>query len=208
MKFVLFVEGHTEKKVLNTFLKRWLDKRLNNPVGIDPVLFSGWRELIKNTPKKAELYSKNNDVIGIIALLDLYGPDKDNFYPKNLNNPDDRYKWAKNALENKAGQNKFRQFFAVHEIEAWLLSDEQIFNSIIMSDLTQYSKNPERVDFDRHPAKILNELYLNRLNKGYKKIVDGAQLFNKLDPEIVYSKCPHFKEMMDEMLKMAKEAVA
>jgi hypothetical protein len=29
MKFVLFVEGYTEKKALPEFLKRWLDPRLS-----------------------------------------------------------------------------------------------------------------------------------------------------------------------------------
>ncbi len=32
MKFVLLVEGETEKKVLAGFFKRWLDPRLAKPV--------------------------------------------------------------------------------------------------------------------------------------------------------------------------------
>jgi len=41
MKFVLFVEGPTERLSLPSFLKRWLDARLNQPVGIQPVKFEG-----------------------------------------------------------------------------------------------------------------------------------------------------------------------
>lgn len=45
MKFVLFVEGHTEQKAVPSFLKRWLDPRLRQPVGIRTVRFDGWGEL-------------------------------------------------------------------------------------------------------------------------------------------------------------------
>ena len=43
MKFVLFVEGHTEKAALPAFLKRWLDPQLEQRVGLKPVRFEGWR---------------------------------------------------------------------------------------------------------------------------------------------------------------------
>ncbi len=47
MKFILFVEGYTEDKVLPQFLKKWLDPRLTQPVGIKTVRFEGWQELVK-----------------------------------------------------------------------------------------------------------------------------------------------------------------
>ncbi|MBW2369178.1 MAG: hypothetical protein JRH15_15000 [Deltaproteobacteria bacterium] len=74
MKFVLFVEGHTEKQALANLLKRWLDPRLDNPIGIQVVRFDGWSDLVKETPKKARMYLNREDIIGVIALLDLYGP--------------------------------------------------------------------------------------------------------------------------------------
>lgn len=37
MKFVLFVEGHTEKQALANFLKRWLDPRLDSHIGFQVV---------------------------------------------------------------------------------------------------------------------------------------------------------------------------
>jgi hypothetical protein len=42
MKFVLFVEGHTEKLAVPQLLKRWLDPRLAKPVGIKVSRFEGW----------------------------------------------------------------------------------------------------------------------------------------------------------------------
>jgi predicted ATP-dependent endonuclease of OLD family len=40
VKFVLFVEGETEQKVLPGFLKRWLDTKLEERVGIQAVPLS------------------------------------------------------------------------------------------------------------------------------------------------------------------------
>jgi len=84
MKFVLFVEGNTEHKTLAPFLKRWLDPRLPKPVGIQPVPFQGWADLVKEAPIKADLYLASDDVLSVIALLDLYGPT----YPPNKKTAD------------------------------------------------------------------------------------------------------------------------
>jgi hypothetical protein len=65
-----------------------------------------------------------NEVIAVISLLDLYGP---TFYPDHLKKSKERYDWAKNDIEGKVNQAKFFQFFAVHEVEAWLLSEPNIF---------------------------------------------------------------------------------
>jgi hypothetical protein len=64
------------------------------------------------------------DIIGVIALLDLYDP---TFYPKDKTTALERYHWAKEELERQVGHPKFRQFFAIHEVEAWLLSEPNLF---------------------------------------------------------------------------------
>jgi hypothetical protein len=100
MKFVLFVEGHTEKKSLPQFLKRWLDPRLTKPVGIKIVRFDGWSDFVKSAPTKALLYLNGpdrDDIAAVIGLLDLYGP---TFYPENKQTANERYDWAK----KKAGR--------------------------------------------------------------------------------------------------------
>jgi hypothetical protein len=203
MKFILFVEGHTEK-VLPKFLKKWLDPKLAKPVGIKTVRFEGWPELIKDTPLKAKMYlhdPKQDDIIAVISLLDLYGP---TIYPKNLTDPEKRYDWAKKHIEAKVNQKKFFQFFAVHEVEAWLLSQPEIFSSKIREAFPKKIQNPEKVNFDEPPAKMLEALYKKQTKRSYKKIVNGKELFGKLNPEIVYDKCHRFKELMDTMLVLAK----
>ena len=203
MKFILFVEGHTEYKAVPEFLKRWLDPKLSKPVGIQCVRFEGWAELVKDAPVKAELYLSRSDVIAVIALLDLYGP---TFYPVGKHTPDERYAWAKRYLEGKVGQEKFFQFFAVHEVEAWLLSEPTIFPTSVRAQVARLSQYPERVNGTNPPAKRLNEVYSKQTRRRYKKVVYGKDLFAALDPQVAYGKCPYLKELLDAMLKLARGA--
>lgn len=203
MKFILFVEGETEKKVLPSFLKRWLDRRLSSPVGIKAVKFKGWSELVENVEKRARLYLEgpnNSEIIAIISLLDLYGP---SIYPKEALKAKDRFQWGKEYLEKKVSSSKFYHFFAVHEIEAWLFSDASIFSPQIGKLLPK--KNPERINFDKPPKLVLNRIYEKAERKNYKEVTYGNELFARLDPEIVYEKCESFRLLVDKMLSTAKE---
>ena len=215
MKFVLFVEGYTEKKVIAPFLRKWLDKRLDERVGIKLVRFNGWKELVKDMPGRAVRYLRSptsDDVIAVIALLDLYGPD---FYPRDRSSAEERLDWGKQHLQENARQelgeaelDRFRVFFAVHEVEAWLLSDPNLFPIPVKEALSGKIRHPESVNFAEPPSKLLQRLYKSKRKKSYKKVVDGYSLFGKLDPDTVHSSCPYFREMMDEMLTLAKNAIS
>ena len=81
MKFVLFVEGHTERKAIPSFLKRWLDPKLRQPVRIQPVLFVGWSEFQHKIARSARLHLNGPEaeqIIAAVGLLDLHGP---SFFP-------------------------------------------------------------------------------------------------------------------------------
>lgn len=203
MKFILFVEGRTEHKAIPSFLKRWLDPQLSKPVGIKSVRFEGWPELVKDSSTKANLYLSQDSVIAVIALLDLYGP---TIYPNNKNTATERYAWAKQHLERKVDQTNFFQFFAVHEVEAWLLSDPTIFPNSIKPLVQKISNSPEDINNTTPPAKRLNEIYSKQTKRRYKKVTYGKDLFAKLDPNVAYKKCPRLKELLDAMLKLSKDA--
>jgi hypothetical protein len=206
MKFVLFVEGYTEQKAVPSFLKRWLDPRLGQPVGIKPVRFEGWPELVDDVEKKARLYlegSAGSDVIAVVSLLDLYGP---TIYPPDRQSAADRDQWGREHIEKKVNHEKFRHFFAVHETEAWLLSQPEIFPDEIRRVFPKKVTTPEQVNFNEPPACLLKNLYMQVTRKPYKKVVDGGQLFGKLDPDVAYDKCPRLKALLDEMLTLAKAA--
>ena len=206
MKFILFVEGHTEDKALQDFLGRWLQDRLQTRVGIKTVRFEGWPEMVRGLARKARQFlddPSSSDIIAVIALLDLYGP---TFFPADKQTAQARYAWAKGYLEQQVGRPKFHQHFAVHETEAWLLSDLTIFPTEIRKSLEGKYPSPETVNSDEPPAKVLEKLYLSKTGKRYKKVTKGENLFGKLDPAIAYQKCPSLKALLDEMLSLARQA--
>ena len=182
MRFVLLVEGQTEKDSLKAFLKRWLDPQLSQPIGIQPVAFNGYAELAQKMATKARMHlngPKQAEIVAVIGLLDLYGP---NFYPRNLATVEERYQWGVDHFQRAVADKRFRMFFAVHELEAWLLSDPAIFPRDVKDGLPTTVSHPERVNFDQPPAKLLDQVYRQKTRRGYKKITYGKQSFAKLDP--------------------------
>lgn len=209
MKFVLFVEGQTERESAASFLKGWLDPQMRQPVGIQVVQFQGHDDLIQNMALKARMHlegPRRSEIIAVIALLDLYGPTT---YPPHATSADERFEWAKPYFESKVQLEKFQIFFAVHEFEAWLLSQPEIFPRSIRDRLPKQINQPETINFDEPPAKLLDRIYKQHVKRGYKKTVDGRQLFDKLarlGPAITVDKCPRLKQMLQEMLRLAHDA--
>jgi Domain of unknown function (DUF4276) len=206
VKFILFVEGGTERKVLREFLKRWLDPQLRQPIGIDIVEFEGWSDYDNSIKRKVELNMsgrKGQDALGGLGLIDLYGP---TFYPKNIAEASERLAWGRDYFEKKVGHPQFRQYFAVHETEAWLLSEAKVLPAPVARALPGKCANPEIVNFDEPPSKLLSRLYWERLRRKYKKVVDGSALFRQIDPQVAYSKCPSLVMLLDDMLALAREA--
>jgi uroporphyrinogen-III decarboxylase len=52
----------------------------------------------------------------------------------------------------------------------------------------------------------LEWLYDSQIKRTYKKVVNGKELFGKLDPDVAYQKCPKLKEMLDKMLELSAKA--
>lgn len=124
MKFILLVEGDTEHRVLPPFLRRCFEPLgFTNSIGFSAVNMGGWSNLHKDIAKKAHTYLtgplQHPSIIAVVSLLDLYGPD---FYPANKTTIPERVSWARHRIEAEVGHEKFRHFCAVHELEAWLLS--------------------------------------------------------------------------------------
>lgn len=204
MKFALFVEGDTERGALPSFLKRWLDPKLSHPVGVEPVRFSGSSEYLKSFAQRArrDLDLDSGHLIAVIGLLDLYGARLP--FPPNLTTGG-KSAWAKVELERRVGDSRFCQHFAVHETEAWLLSDPNVFPASVRTRIQEFAYQPESVNFQQPPSKLLQALY-KAGRRDYKKITDGSTLFGKLTPDLAYAKCPHLALLLDDMLSLAKAA--
>ena len=196
MKIVLLMEGWTER-VLPAFLKRWLDPQLPQPIGIKPVRFDGEGDYRRKAARRVELYLAGPDTLAVFGLLDLYGLKLD--FPRYASR-DDRIDFARRHLHQSVGNShaKFRQHFAVYEIEAWLLSDPALFAGIT---LPEGCSRPEDVDFDELPSRLLA-----RLTGRDRKVTRARNLLPRLDPNEVYRKCANFRVMMDDLLNFARAA--
>jgi hypothetical protein len=206
MKFILLVEGDTEKLAIAEFLKKWLDPQLTTRVGIKVVNFHGNAQLVRKVVAKAQDYldgPDSNEIIAVIGLLDLCGLD---MYPAGLTAAKDRHDWGVKHFEGQVSRDRFRMFFAVHEFEAWILGQPEVLPRPVQDALPKTIANPEKVDFDEPPAKLLDRLYLSQMRKSYKKTTYGKQLFGRLGPDVVAAKCPYLKAMLTKMLTLAKAA--
>lgn len=147
------------------------------------------------------MYLPDASVVGAIGLLDLYGPQ---FYPADLKSSHEKVAFGTKRFEDQVNHRKFRMFFAVHELEAWILSQPEILPAGVRDALPE--KPPESVNSHDNPAKLLDRLYTRFEKDGYKKIVNRTELFSKLDPLIAAAKCPRLAAMLEEMLTMARSA--
>ena len=199
MRFALFVEGHTEL-ALPGFLKRWLDPRLPRPIRIAPVNLEGSGGYLANFAQRARKDLASGQLIAVVGLLDLYGAAIE--FPPGLD-AKGKCTWAKADLENRVDDSRFRQHFAVHETEAWLLSDPGIFPSGIARRIESLADHPEAVDLQEPPSKLLRRVY-RAGGRDYKKVVDGSALFERLDPIRAQASCPHLSLLLNDMLSLAR----
>lgn len=109
MKFLLFVEGRTEKRILSDLLKRWLDPRLPSPVGIHVVRFEGINYYYAKIQRTVELSlsgKTGQDIIAAIGLIDLYGPA---LYPNNKRTAEERAFPTRNGELRRASRETARE---------------------------------------------------------------------------------------------------
>ena len=206
MKFVMLVEGQTEKDSIADFVRRGLHPRLQERVGVSVVRFKGFGDYLSKIKDRVEIYLAGkhaDEIIAAIGLIDLCGPQ---IFPAGLS-PAQKARWGKKELERQVGHPRFRQYFAVHETEAWLLAHKEVLPEAVRESLPSQCSQPETVNNNEPPSRLLGRLYQNRLNRPYRKVADGKNLFLRCDPEVAASRCPHFKEFLTDLEQMARAAL-
>jgi hypothetical protein len=206
MRFVFFVEGDTEELVLREWVGRWLNPHLSAAVDMRVRNFKGNRRFLDEIVKNVRMTlggRGNKDIVACIGLLDLYGFPG---FPNDVRSVPDRYAWAQKKVQDRVDRPRFHMYFAVHEFEAWLLSQSSIFDPALRNEIARLEHRPEEVDFNYPPAKRLDILYMDKLGRKYGKKVDGKGLFGRLDPEEARGKCPYLRRMLDDLVCMAKDA--
>ncbi|WP_428565835.1 MAG: DUF4276 family protein [Solidesulfovibrio sp. DCME] len=203
MKIILIVEGDTEKEVLPGFLQRWLAGKVDPLPAIKAVNTRGCDNHIKECATKARLHLAAPDVLAVFGLLDLHGPKN---IPANCTSIKDKCDHLRQRLETEVGSPKFKQHFAVHELEAWLLSDPDIFPLEVKRALPAKTTRPESVNSTEPPKQLLERLYRDKTRREYKNRTDGSVLFSKLDPEVARAKCPALAALLTDLLAVAQQS--
>lgn len=216
MHFVIIVEGHTEHKAVGEFFGRWLnaEDRLRARVSVKPInLQGGGADLLRRLAERARFYlaghGRDDKILGVVGLLDLYNPSFDNLWPA-ADIKDKRYARGIDHVKGIFDHPQFLMAFAVHEIEAWMLSQPENLPERVQRGLSKQDHKriaePEKVNFADPPSKFLDRLYRARLRATYKKTVEGSRLLHALDPEKAYEKCPYLAALLNEMLRLAQQA--
>jgi hypothetical protein len=207
-RIALFVEGDTERgdarrRTLPTFFHRWLDPQLPrmSKVGIIPVKFQGVSNYLDDLGQKVSLYLDNNRANFVFGLIDLYGIPPDRIPLSRYTTIQEKIKAARDytrGLVPPPYKDRFRQHFAVHEIEAWLLAYPDQWPAEVRRKLTK--RPPEEVNFNEPPAKFLKKILGGR----YKKTTTAMNLFPKVDPQVAIDRCPYLKLLAEDLLQVAR----
>jgi hypothetical protein len=206
-QIALFVEGDTERgearrKTLPTFIHKWLDPQLpeGGKVGIKAVKFQGVGNYLDDLAQKVALYLDEGRANFVVGLVDLYGIPARRINLSQYVNVKEKIEAARVYMRNLVPQqyrDRFRQHFAVHEVEAWLLAYPEEWPVEVRAQITK--RRPEQVNFNEPPAK-----FLKRILGRYKKTTIAMNLFPKVDPQVAIDKCPYLKSFMDDLLRVAQ----
>jgi hypothetical protein len=206
-RIALFVEGDTERgdsrrKTLPVFFHKWLDPQLpeHGKVGIQAVRFQGVSNYLDDLAKKVELYLTEGRANFVVGLVDLYGLPPGRVDLSACATVREKVIAARRtirALVPAEFANRFRQHFAVHEVEAWLLAYPERFPAEKRSQITK--RPPEEVNFNEPPAK-----FLKRVLGSYQKTVYARNIFPFVDPQIAIDNCPFLRLLASDLLEIAK----
>jgi len=205
---MLFVEGATERgdarrKTLPAFFRKWLDPQLPelSRVGIRAVKFQGVSNYLEDLGDKLGQYLESGEATYVFGLVDLYGLPPDRFDFSRCSTLADRVRAARRVIRSLVPdrfQACFRQHFAVHEVEAWLLAYPEKWPPHIRSQIEK--RRPEEVNFGEPPAKFLKRLLGGR----YRKTVHAKNILPKVDAQIAIDKCPYLRALAHDLLQVAK----
>jgi len=207
-RIALFVEGDTERgearrRTLSGFFHRWLDPQLppTSKVGITVVKFQGVSNYLDDLADKVAFYLDMGRANFVFGLIDLYGIPANRIDLSPHVTIQDKVRAARawvRALVSPQHQDRFRQHFAVHEVEAWLLAYPDEWPPSVRSQITK--RPPEQVDFNELPAKFLKRILGGR----YKKTTTAMNVFPRLDPQVAIDRCPHLKLLAEDLLGVAR----
>lgn len=193
MKIVVLCEGATEE-ALKQGLREFVQSRAEGVgrVGIETRSLDG-PVLRKKLARLVELNLAKSDVLGVVALTDVY-PDFDNA------------KEAKDALRRFAGSGqadaKFRPHAAQFDVEAWIMPFWPQIGMHLGVKAASPGARPEEINTQRPPSHHLRELYA-KAKQRYEKVIDGAKWLTAEKLGTAAGHCPELKSFLNSLLELA-----
>ncbi len=207
-RVIIICEGQTEQSFCNEVLNSYLN---NKQIYIQPIITGRgivkW-EVLKDLITK---HLKQDENIVVTTLIDYYGiPSKFN-YPnwqeslKLLNI--DKYQ-AKSKVEQgmlndieESLKERFIPYIQLHEFESLLFSDIDVFTNYFEdSEFADYKYLEETITNFGNPEDINNSPQtapskrLDRIIKGYDKVVYGSLLAEEIGLDTIREKCIGFND--------------
>jgi len=193
MKIVVICEGATEA-ALKQGLRDFVRGRAEGlgRVGIETRSLDG-PVMRKKLGRLVELNLAKSDVLGVVALTDVY-PDFGNA------------KEAKDALRRFAGSGpvdaKFRPHAAQFDVEAWIMPFWSQIAKHLGVNATPPGARPEEINTQRPPSHHLRGLYA-KAKQRYEKVIDGAKWLTAEKLGIAAGHCPELKSFLNSLLEFA-----
>lgn len=207
-QILLLVEGETERgkaqqPTLPEFFHRWLDPQLpdGRKVGVKAHCFRGVNKYEKDFVQVTKDHLDSGGAQFVVGLLDYYGLPPSFTQGAEGESVHARIRRATQFCVQQvpAGlRHRFRQHFAVHETEAWLLSDPGLWNERVRTAIK--GRPPETINLAEPPAQLLA-----RCVKDYKKTTAARSKFPQLDPQRAYEACPYLRLLMHDLLTIARQ---
>ena len=183
MRLTILCEGDTEERVLKDFLQPYCTEFES----VQVISSKGASKLKGEFKDIAELTLKSDEEAIVICLIDLY--EAPFSYPKRVQESSDpliaQYNYIKKYMEEKIAeplQERFYAFPVVMELETWLLADVDNLNTFCRTQNIKPYPEPETIE---HPVKELKDLSRRYRNREYSKVIDGQELFKRIDAKTV-----------------------
>lgn len=173
-------------------------------VGISPVRFNGISHYLDDVAGKVQFYLDQHKANIVVGLVDLYGLPPSFIDLSGYASTTDKVRVARQYIRRLLPshlQSYFRQHFAVHETEAWLLAYPDEWPPAIRARITR--RPPEEVNFDEPPSRLLRRL----LAGDYKKVVRARNILARVDPQVAVDMCPHLRLFAEDLLNVAHSLV-
>jgi len=199
------VEGKTEGEFVSKVLSNYLIK---HNINVDYMILYGNINFDRLRNEITNILKERDGCWKITTMIDLYrlkSPEKFPGYDKNLKGYNLVEK-LESELKNFFNDRRFIPYFSLHEFEALLFSDVNIFKEIpnvnnkqitdLYNKLKEYKSNPELINQNKGPSE-----HIKGIISRYNKVVHGKELCEKIGIDTIRKHCKHFNEWIEKLIQ-------